>query len=58
MASIFEPMENAPTKCGPRGTNTPAGEHIGRIMDTEIDAADAYSDRKQDRQAQEVNFKA
>jgi hypothetical protein len=50
LASTLEPVEGAPTKCGPCCADAPAGEHISRIVDAEINAADADRNRKQNRQ--------
>ena len=52
----LEPMEYAPTYRRPSSTNTPAGNHISRIVDAQINAANADRDRKQNRQAQKIDL--
>ncbi len=40
----LQPVEDSPTKGRPGGTDTPAGEHVGGIVNTEIDTTDADGD--------------
>jgi hypothetical protein len=49
--TILQPVEDRPAKGGPGCSDAPAGEHIGRIVDSEVDTTDADSDGEEDRQA-------
>jgi hypothetical protein len=46
LALALQPTEDGPAERSPRSANAPTGENIARVMDTEINAADANSDRE------------
>ena len=54
--TILEPVEDRPAKGGPGCSDAPAGEHIGGIVNSEVDTTNADSDGEQDRQAEEINL--
>ena len=56
MASALKPVKNGPAESSPRSTDTPAGEYIGRIVDTEIDAANANENCQQNREDKKIDF--
>ena len=44
-ASALKPAKDSPAECGPGSADAPARQHIGRIVDTQINAANANSYR-------------
>ena len=54
--TILQPVEDSPAKGGPGCADAPAGEHVGGIVNTEVDTTDADSDGEQDRQAEEIDL--
>ena len=56
LPATLQPVEDNPAKGGPGCADAPAGEHVGGIVNTEVDTTDADSDGEQDRQAEEIDL--
>ena len=56
LPATLQPVEDSPAKGGPGCADAPAGEHVGGIVNTEVDTTDADSDGEQDRQAEEIDL--
>ena len=57
-ASSLKPAKDNPAECGPGSADAPARQHIRRIVDTQINAANANSYCQQDRKAKKIYFEA
>ena len=42
--SPLEPLRNEPAQRRPQKAEHPAGDHVGRVVDPEVHAADAYEE--------------
>ena len=52
----LEPAADQPAERGPDQTDTPAGEHVGRVMDPHVDAAHAHQAGQEQRHRKDVEL--